>query len=230
MQVLDRADTGATPVDLYVQAILDGNKAGAVKAALGSLEEGWSVSKVYLDILVPAQRRLGDFWEANRISIAQEHFGSAITQLVMCQLYRAGTSNRRPTGLRAIVAAVGDELHEIGIRMFGDFLDMAGWDSYQVGGNIPDQAVKQAVVDRKAHLVALSATLSARVPGIAQTIQLLRTDPATAGVPVMVGGPAFMEDPRLVQTVGADAFARDSQEGVEIAFRLVEGAGHVFRD
>lgn len=207
----------------YLASLLEGDKRRAVSAVFDRLDDGWTVPQVYLEILEPAQRRLGDLWQVNQISVAQEHFASAVTQLVMCQLYAIGSAEAPRRGLRAVACAAGGELHEIGLRMVADFLDMAGWDSYQVGGNTPVAAICAAAVEREAHLVALSATMTHNVPVLAEAIAALRGDPQSATIPIIVGGTAFRSNPDLAHELGADGYAPDAASAVELAERLTEG-------
>jgi methanogenic corrinoid protein MtbC1 len=211
---------GLEGADEYLAALLDGDKRHAVAAVFDRLDDGWTVPRIYLEILEPAQRRLGDLWQVNRISVAQEHFASAVTQLVMCQLYAVGSAEAPRRGLRAVACAAGGELHEIGLRMVADFLDMAGWDSYQVGGNTPVGSICAAAIERAAHLVALSATMSDNVPVLAEAITALRADPRSADIPIIVGGAAFRSDPGLAEEMGADGYAPDATTAVELAERL----------
>lgn len=109
--------------------------------------------------------------------------------------------------------------------MFADLLDLAGWDAYQVGGNVPLEAVLSTVVDRKPDLLAISATLAPSIPAVAEAVLALRADPRSAGVPILVGGSAFLSDPALALRLGADAYAPDADAGVAAAERLVSGSG-----
>lgn len=223
----DDMDDTAPPINIeaadeYLASLLDGDKRQAVSAVFDRLDDGWTVRRIYLEILEPAQRRLGDLWQVNRISVAQEHFASAVTQLVMCQLYAIGSSESPRRGLRAVACAAGGELHEIGLRMVADFLDMAGWDSYQVGGNTPVDAICAAAIERDVHLVALSATMTDSVPVLSEAITALRADPRTAGIPIIVGGPAFQTDPQLAEKLGADGYATDAASAVDLAEKFAE--------
>ena len=68
----------------------------------------------------------------NLLSVAQEHYCTAATQLVMSQLYpRIFSTERR--GRTLVAARVADDLHEIGLRMVADFFEMEGWDTFYVG-------------------------------------------------------------------------------------------------
>ena len=61
--------------------------------------------------------------------MAQEHYCTAATQLIMSQLYpyifTTGKNGRVLVG-----TCVSGDLHEIGVRMVSDFFEMEGWDTF----------------------------------------------------------------------------------------------------
>ena len=66
-------------------------------------------------------REVGRLWQMNRLSVAQEHYVTAATQLIMSQLYPLVFRTAR-RDRRIVAACVGGELHELGVRMVADRL------------------------------------------------------------------------------------------------------------
>ena len=67
-------------------------------------------------------------WQINKITVAQEHYFTATSKLIMSQLYsRIFASNKN--GLKFIAVCVNEELHEVGIRMVSNILELDGWDT-----------------------------------------------------------------------------------------------------
>ncbi len=56
---------------------------------------GRSVGELYLNVLLPAQAELGRMWLAGEINVAEEHFASQATRMVMAQLTRPQPHRRR---------------------------------------------------------------------------------------------------------------------------------------
>ena len=101
--------------------------------------------------------------------------------------------------------------------MGGDFFEMAGWDSYFCGANTPHVAVVQAVVERAADVLAISATMGYHLHAVQDLIEAVRADPRCARLRVMVGGHPFTVDPALWKTLGADGTAADADAAVALA-------------
>lgn len=200
----------------YMHALLGGYRQAAGRLAFDAADAGEPLGQLYLQVFQPALREVGRLWQTRKISVAQEHFCSASTQVVMAQLLgRAATGERR--GRTVVVVCVSGDLHDLGARMVGDFFEMDGWDTYFCGANTPHAAVVQAVVERAADVLAVSATTGDHLHAVQELIESVRADPRCARVRVMVGGHPFGVDPALCRTVGADGTAADAAAAVTLA-------------
>ena len=54
-----------------------------------------------------------------------------------------------------MIACVAGETHEIGTRMVADLLELAGWDTIYLGGNVPISDVVQVLVEHQADRLRL---------------------------------------------------------------------------
>jgi methanogenic corrinoid protein MtbC1 len=208
----------------YLEALLRAERHVASQLILDAVQAGTSVKEIYLHVFQPTQHELGRLWQMNRLTVAQEHYCTAATQLIMSQLYPYIFRTER-VGRRLVATCVGGELHEIGVRMVADFFEMEGWDTYYLGANAPLEAILQAVAEREAGVLALSATMTFHVSTVAALIGGVRADTARAQVAILVGGRPFNQSRDLWQRVGADAWAPDAQSAIAAANRLVAGSG-----
>lgn len=205
----------------YVYTLLGGYRGAAGRLVFEAAERGESVRDLYLEVFQPALREIGRLWQMRKISVAQEHFCSAATQVVMSQLLpREDGAVRR--GRSVVVACIGGELHEVGARMVGDFFGLAGWDSFFCGANTPQSAVLQWVAERAADVLAVSATMGYHLHSVRELIEAARADPRCARLRIMVGGHPFGVDPALWRTLGADGTAADAQAAVALADRWLD--------
>ena len=212
-------DTLASLAQDYLQALRLGERHRASRLVMDAVAAGTSVKDVYLGVFQPVQYEVGRLWQTNEISIAQEHYCTAATQLVMSQLYpHIFALDRR--GRAMVATCVAGDLHELGVRMVADFFEMDGWDTFYLGANTPHQGVSDTIVERRAEVLAVSATLATHVPAVRELIAVVRASPAAGGVTILVGGHPFNEDPDLWKTVDADATAPDAQQAVDLANRL----------
>ncbi|MBN1813719.1 MAG: cobalamin-dependent protein, partial [Anaerolineae bacterium] len=206
---------GNTPLDQLARAYLDsllvGDRQEASRMILEAVERGSAVKDVYLQVFQRTQREIGRLWQTNQISVAQEHFCTAATQLVMSQLYPyIFTGERRAR--RLVATCVGGELHEIGARMVADFFEMEGWDTYFLGANTPTESILHMVKEHRANILAVSATMTFHVERVRELIAAARQKELKARI--LVGGYPFNIAPGLWRNVGADGYAPDAQEAI----------------
>jgi methanogenic corrinoid protein MtbC1 len=207
----------------YLNSLLKGDRHDASVLIIDSVSEGVSIKDIYLHVFQPVMYEIGRLWQMNKISVAQEHFCTAATQLVMSQLYPQIFSSEK-NGLVFVGTSVGNELHELGIRMIADFLELEGYDTYFLGANAPETAILQEVRDREADILGLSATITYHVAQVKDLIQRIRSNDDLSNVKILVGGYPFIQDTSLWEKIGADGWARDAQEAVAAANRLLESS------
>jgi methanogenic corrinoid protein MtbC1 len=203
----------------FLSFLLNGERHLASRLILDAVDSGVEVKDIYLHVFQPSQREIGRLWQLNRVSVAQEHFCTAATQLIMAQLYPRIFRTEK-NGRRMVATSIGGELHEIGIRIITDFFEMEGWDTYYLGANCPTNAILQALSDRRADVLAVSATMTFHIRAVEHLIAAVRAAENLKAVKILVGGYPFNVEPELWKRVGADAYAADASEAVASASRL----------
>ena len=208
----------------YLDALLRGDRKLASTLILDAVDRGESIKDIYIYVFQRCQREIGRLWHSNQVGVAQEHYCSAATQLIMSQLYSKIFGTER-IGRTLVAACVSGELHEIGIRMVADFFEMDGWDTYYMGANTPTSSIMEAVQRHNADVLAISAGLPLHRTILRELIYNIKNSENCERVKILVGGNAFLSTPDLWQQMGADGFGKDANQAVEVANRLVaEGA------
>lgn len=202
--------------DNYVDALTRGDRYGASRVAMAALAAGINICDIYLDVLQPALYAVGQLWETNQLTIAQEHLATAITQAVMVELH--GHAHMKPViGRTMIAVGIGLERHEIGIRMIADLFDLEGWSVHYLGVNVPESHVIRAVTDHHPDLVAISITVGGRFEDVETLIRALRASADGRRMRIMVGGQPFNQFPEKVKSIGADCTAKNARDALRQA-------------
>jgi methanogenic corrinoid protein MtbC1 len=203
----------------YLQSLLRGERDVAARLVLLAVDGGMPVKDIYLHVFQLAQYEIGRLWQTNQISVAQEHYCTAATQLIMSQLYPYIFSGEKNGGT-IVAACVSGELHEIGVRMVADFFEMEGWNSYYLGANMPVSGILQALAEHKAEVLGIGTTITYHVAEAEKLIRAVRSDPACRGVKILVGGYPFNVEPDLAKKIGADGSAANAQSAIALANEL----------
>ncbi|HUN81790.1 MAG TPA: cobalamin-dependent protein [Phycisphaerae bacterium] len=204
----------------FLEHLLSSKRREGIELVMALSQSGVPVTEIYTSVLDPAQAEIGRMWHRHEISIADEHYATAATQELMSRLRAiASPANRRD--LRVVAAAIGGDFHEIGIRMVADCFELDGWDVAYLGANLPAFEAVRELRERKAHLLALSASTFLHLRDVGELIDAVRAEPGCAPVKVIVGGPPFNLIPSLWQELGADGHARTATDAVALGNRLV---------
>jgi methanogenic corrinoid protein MtbC1 len=221
--VPDTPDAGqphAELADAYLRAVLAGDRKVASRLVADAISGGVSLHDIYLHVFQSAQHEIGRLWQRNEIGVADEHLATAITQMVMSQLYPmlfAGPRRQRTF----VSACVGGELHEIGARMVADFFEMEGWKTYYLGANTPISGIVKMICERKADIAGISVTISFNLDAARQVIHAIRGEMGCRDTKVIVGGYPFAVAPDLWKTIGADGYAANASEAIVLAEKLL---------
>lgn len=175
-------------------------------------------ARVYLEVLLPVQRLLGELWAGGEMSVAEEHRATQITLGQMDLLRRRMQATNR-NEKRAVVAAAEGEEHHMSCRVFADFLLRDGWTVDCLGSSTPRGELAAFVGGARPDLLALSATVVEAARDLKKTIQAAKA--ACPGLPIIVGGAAFERQPELLDDLGHDAYASDVPGGVRRSRELV---------
>jgi len=204
----------------YIAALLIGDKNKASKLIMQAVEDGVPIKDIYIHVFQASQYEVGRLWLMNKISVAQEHYCSAATQLIMSQLYPKIFDSER-NGKRLVAACIGGELHEIGIRMVSDFFEMEGWDTYYLGANSPASTIIGAAKENGADLLALSIAMPYHGRLLRETIAEIRKDPALENVKILIGGNAIIKRKGDFKSFGADGYAPDAIQAIKTGKELI---------
>jgi methanogenic corrinoid protein MtbC1 len=196
----------------FLVALLDRDRQKARTIIFDAIDSGMPVRDVYIEIFQRSQHEIGKLWQVNRISVAQEHYCTAATQVIMAQLYPRIFPSVQ-SGHRLVAACVNGELHEIGIRMVADFFAMEGWDTCYLGANMPTNGIIEMLRDFNADVLALSATMTFHLSRIEMLISAVRESDC-GDVKIMVGGYPFNHSDTLWEKIGADGYAADAKEAI----------------
>jgi len=204
----------------YVVTILEGDRRKASDLILGAVHRGMPIRDVYLSVLLPAMQELGRMWERNEIDVAEEHFCTATTEMVLSQLY-SHLPRTQPNGKTVVLAAAEGNYHQIGVRMVSDFFEMAGWRSIYLGASVPGHDLALAVFDFNADVLAIAACMFNQVQAVGDAIATVRSCPEAMGVRIIVGGRGFDGTGDLWTAMGADALAMSPEDAVAQAQSLL---------
>ena len=168
-------------------------------------------------LLADIQRKVGQLWQQNELTVADEHAATAIVDLALAAAcLEAERCPHSPEGT-VLVACAEEEWHVMPARMFAEQLRAAGWDVVFLGASTPAEHLQRFVAAERPAAVAVSCTVPLHLPGARRAVSASHA----AGVPALAGGAAFGTAPNRAAAVGADAWASNLDDAVAAITRWV---------
>lgn len=186
------------------------------------LEEGVTPEVIYLDLLAPAARLLGTYWEEDTcdfvaVTIALGRMQAALRGL--SSLFLAAGPGGPPTR-RVLLGCLPGEQHTLGLLIVAEFFVRAGW-GVRLGEPVQVGEGPTAVRAERFDVVGFSVACDSKLSAVKRHIAEVRRASRNREIRVMVGGRVFDGRPELVRRVGADASASDAREAPAVAERLL---------
>jgi methanogenic corrinoid protein MtbC1 len=187
---------------IFLAAILSGQRQAALNIVEEALRAGHSHVDVYVNVFTESLHRVGELWELNKISVAQEHIATLITQYAIATIYPRLVPVAVHRG-SMVVTGVAGELHQIGANLVADAMEANGWTVRFLGTNLPHSSVLAAVEDISADMLCISATIVANLPSVVELVRAVRSKLSERAPKIVLGGAAYRLATKFAGEVGA---------------------------
>lgn len=201
-----------------LHAVANGLKAECAAAAEKLIADGMEPMELINEKLIPALDEAGDKFEKGKIFLPQLIQSAGAAQAAFDVVKRAisargGESESRG---RVVLATVKGDVHDIGKNIVKTLLENYGFEVIDLGKDVEYQAVVDAAIKYDVRLVGLSALMTTTLKSMEGTIKLLRDN--NVNCKIVVGGAVLT--PEYAEKIGADFYAKDAKETVDIAKRV----------
>ncbi len=203
------------------QAILEGDAKTAAAVTQEALDAGIDPSVLIQQHMVPAMDEVGRLYEAEEYFVP-ELLLAARAMKASLELLRPllAASGAEPTG-RVVIGTVKGDLHDIGKNLVGSMLEGGGFEVIDLGADVAPEKFIEAIQNRGAKIVCLSALLTVTMPSMKRTIEALEQAGVRQNVKVLVGGAPVT--PQFATEIGADGYGETANAAVALARQFVQG-------
>ena len=184
----------------------------------GHLRSGLRIEQVFVDLMAPAARYLGEMWEHDTASFADVTIGLGRLQTLLHRFSEMPYQENEvrgdsPSGL--FVTPAG-EAHSFGIHMVDELFRRSGWRTLcEPNSQIHDVL---ALVSRESfHLLGIGLTTQTQVSFAKELIRQVRIASCNPHILVLVGGSLIIAHPEEALSMGADFTASDGRQAIAIA-------------
>ncbi len=218
--ILDQVTKTDETTEAFTQLVLSREVEALIGFVDTLLQDGRSMETIYLDLLAPAARRLGDYWDQDRISFTDVTIGvGRLQHLVRALSSRAGQEVDDESSPSAYFIPSSSEQHTFGLFILEDIFQRAGWRTW-IETSATDAQTIDAVRCQWFDILGVSASRDTQIDEVTATITAARRASRNPDLFILVGGRLFIEQPEIVSAVGADAIATSGDHALLVAEKV----------
>ena len=206
-----------------IKAVISGDRDKAAQLAMEAVNTGINPEEIITKGLQLGMMTVGEKFSSGEYFLPDMLMAARAMKSALDVLKPLLAKSGLPTLGRVVIGTVQGDMHDIGKNVVATFLGGSGFEVYDLGLNVSAQQFVDAVREKKADILGLSALLTTTMPTMGQTIKDLEKAGLRSRVKVIVGGaPVTAEFARFI---GADAHARDGGEAIPVCKKLVQRGG-----
>jgi corrinoid protein of di/trimethylamine methyltransferase len=202
------------------KAVVAFEEEDTAKWARIALEEGVDPFAAALDGLANGMIEVGNLYNS------KEYF---VPELLMCAdaLY-AGLSILKPAIEASdrksevkgsiVLGVVEGDVHDIGKNLVKMMFEVAGWNVYDLGKDVPIDKFLEEQIRTDADVVGLSALMTTSMLAMPEIVEKIKAK--NPNVRIMLGGAPI--NPEIAEKYGADGYAKSAGTAVDEAMNLLK--------
>ncbi len=185
-------------------------------------DKGLGTQTVFLDVITPAARYLGDLWEQDKMDFTVVAQGLLRMHHAMRHLGYETQDGPQSAGdvRRIMLASAPGSQHILGLAMVSEFFRADHW-QVVVEISTSEQALVHAVAHEWFDVIGLSVGLIEQLPHIPALIARLKSASRNPNAFVILGGPALLQAKMDGIELAADAISVNAAEAVKLAGDLL---------
>ena len=200
-------------------AVVEGKHAEIETMVQEAIDEKTDLNILINEALIGAMDIVGKKFAADEIFVP-EMIVSAATMKKGLALIKPLLTGDGPQSKGAIlIGTVKGDIHDIGKNLVTMMLEGAGFNVLDLGVDLRRKAYFESGKKLKPDILALSALLTTAMPEMEKVIRALENRGLRDSVKVLVGGAPV--DSKFADEIGADGYAKDAGEAVQLAKKLL---------
>jgi 5-methyltetrahydrofolate--homocysteine methyltransferase len=201
-----------TAEEKLFRAVLEGERNQAEKWTRALIETGRKGLDLLENVLSPALRKAGDYYEKNIYFLPQLIMSAEAMETasgILEKTFPAKKSDSRQK--KIILATVKGDLHDIGKNIVALVLRNSGLRVIDLGKNVDAEKIIATAEKEHADVIALSALMTTALDAMEDVIRI--KEQKLPRIKVVLGGAAVSN--RFAQQTGADAYGKDAMDALK---------------
>lgn len=219
------AQQRVTPEDVavFAELVLHESDHAVRDCVIALRDRGVPIEAIFLDLLSPVARHLGEMWERDLCTFTEVTVGLGRLQKVLRENSAAfgqfTHANQSEQGRRILLMPCPGEQHTFGLSLVAELFHRANWDV--VTCFLATDAAAVMVKKDWYDVVGFSLGSQTGVPRLRAAMALVRQVSQNPGISIIAGGPIFLLHPEFGEQIQADAIITEGALAPSQAEQLV---------
>ncbi len=212
----------------FARLVLHDDDAALQRSVMVFRGRGIPMQAIFLDLLAPVARHLGELWERDLCDFTEVTAGLGRLQQVLREnseaMAQPVAQNDIPPGRKILLVPCPGEQHTFGLSLVAEFFHRAGW---EVSTNFGASDVSPAFMAKQDwyDVVGFSLGSETSILRLADCIAEVRHASLNTAVPIIAGGAVFALHPEYAAQISADAIITNGGMAPEMAEKLAARNG-----
>lgn len=208
--------------DELTKSVINADVKGVKEGVRRALKNGISPIDIIQKGLAPGMKIIGDKFAKLEVYLP--------SLLLASDTMKAGMEILKPHILKrgvkvprigeVVIGTIEGDIHEIGKDIVATMLEVAGFEVYHLGKDVPISDFIKKAEEVNADIIAVSALMTTTMQNMPRFIKLLEDLGLREKYEVMVGGGSVLPD--WAVEIGADGYGSNATEAVKEAKRLIQ--------
>ncbi|MEO0482879.1 MAG: cobalamin-dependent protein [Planctomycetota bacterium] len=202
-------------IERLFEALINGDRPASRSLVQEFRDSGLQADDVLSEVFWPTYEMIERLFRQDQLSNLSYRLATRLLRVLVDRT--AGQLVRRPALGRTIFAVCGPtEADELSAQIAVDLLEARGFDPVFAGGGVATDEILAQVHEARPDVLLVFAAAPGDLPATREVIDKLREINATPDTQVVVGGGVFNRAEGLAEEIGADLWASDPLELVEV--------------
>ena len=200
----------------YLEPLLTGDRDACRLVIDQALARGVAEYDLLTKLIWPTMELIQTLYREDRITQSTLNLATRLNRTLTDQL-AAKLPRAASNGRKVMIFCGNDEPEELGGQLCADLFESNGWNVRFGGGGVPNDEVLKLIGDHRPDLLVMYGTLPSAVPAVRKLIDYLREVNSCPDMQVMCCGGIYKRAEGLAEEIGADLYAPDAAEAVQVA-------------
>lgn len=210
------ASTGDIIEDIK-NAIISGEKEAIADMVEKALNDGYKPNEITDKALSAAMNVVGKDFGAKKIFLPQVMLSAEAMREAFLKIKERIPADSMSDKGKIVIATVKGDIHDLGKNIVAALLENNGYRVIDLGKDVDKEDIIKAAKENNADMIGLCSLMTTTITQIDEVIEELKN--SDFKTKVMIGGAVVTSE--YADKVGADAYASDGVEAVELAKKLI---------